>query len=425
MYLTRVLERSFMDPSYAYVRGVTMDDLRVRVDQIAMGENTDVRRQLMRNGIEIIIGTALFVHAHTVLVHEARRGRTLNADYVLIATGSRPSRPESIPFDDKRVLDSDSILAISDIPKSLLIVGAGVIGCEYACLFATLGTKVTLIDKRTELLPFLDREIVEALQYHMRRDDVEFRLGEGVKKITKNHECVHAVLETGTNIGADIALYSVGRVGTTRLLDLDAAGVECSRRGLISVNEHFQTSVETIYAAGDVIGNPSLAATAIEQGRLASSHAFGLSVEHRPELIPTGIYTIPEISMVGFTEGELIKQGIAYMVGRSALHETTRGQILGEQTGILKLLVEQETRKVLGVHIIGMGAAELVHLGQAIMALGGTVDYFADSVFNYPTMSGESYKDAALNCVNKLHTAERCRGVTEDAGIEDEYLPIA
>jgi NAD(P) transhydrogenase len=284
-------------------------------------------------------------------------------------------------------------------------VGAGVIGLEYACIFAALGVRVTLIDARTQLLPFVDREIMEALVYHLRATRATLYLGETVSSVeihADDHgEHVRLHLASGKQVIADMALYSIGRRGATDTLNLAAAGVAVDERGRLRVNEHYQTAVPHIYAAGDVIGFPSLASTSMEQGRLATCHAFGVTTHSLPELFPYGIYTIPGMSMVGKTEEELTREGVAYEVGRAHYREIARGQILGDRTGLLKLIFHRETRQLLGVHIIGAEAAELVHIGQAVLAFGGTLDYFVDTVFNYPTLA-ECYKTAAFDGINRI-----------------------
>ena len=300
---------------------------------------------------------------------------------------------------------SDEILDLGELPRTLAVVGAGVIGCEYASIFATLGVRVTLIDKYPRLLTFVDSEIVDALVYHLRRNRVIFRLGEQVTQIEpiddERGQRVRIYLASGKQIVSEKALYSIGRTGQTAGLNLEAIGITPDERGRIKVNECFQTEVPHIYAVGDVIGFPSLASTSMEQGRLAACHAFDIEAKLLPELFPYGIYTIPEISTVGRNEEDLTESSVPYEVGKAQYREIARGQIIGDSTGLLKLIFHLETRKLLGVHIIGEGAAELVHIGQAVMAYGGPVDYFLDTVFNYPTLA-ECYKTAAFDGVNRL-----------------------
>ena len=307
--------------------------------------------------------------------------------------------------DGQRILLSDDILNLASLPRTMAIVGAGVIGLEYGSIFATLGIRVTLIDRYPNLLHFVDRELVDTLVYHMRQKRVTFRLDEEVTWVETfeddRGEHVRIRLISGKQIVTDSALYSVGRTGATRSLKLDAVGLKADGRGRLKVNDHYQTTAPNIYAAGDVIGFPSLASTSGEQGRIASCHAFGMPASSVPELFPYGIYTIPEISMVGRTEEEMTEDVVPYEAGRAQYREIARGQIIGDDSGLLKLLFHARTRKLLGVHIIGEGASELVHIGQAVLAHEGTVDYFVDTVFNYPTLA-ECYKTAALDGINRL-----------------------
>jgi len=297
------------------------------------------------------------------------------------------------------------VLSMDRLPRSLAVIGAGVIGAEYATIFAALGIRVTLIDKRTTLLPFIDAEITQALAYHMHQNRVTLRLGEEVSGMEifadDRGEHVRIRLASGKQVVTDRALYSIGRTGATDALNLDLAGLACDSRGRVPVNEHYQTVMPHIYAVGDVIGFPSLASTSMEQGRLAASHSFGIVAKSMPGLFPYGIYTIPEISTVGRNEAELTEAGIAYEVGKARYNEIARGQIIGDTVGLLKLLFHYETRELLGVHIIGEGASELIHIGQAVLGLGGTVDYFVNTVFNYPTLA-ECYKTAAFDGLNRL-----------------------
>jgi NAD(P) transhydrogenase len=332
----------------------------------------------------------------------------ISGDSVIIASGTRPARPDSVPFDERTVVTSDELLKLDHIPKTMIVVGGGVIGIEYACMLAALRVKITLVEGRHEVLGFLDSEITEALQYQMRRMGVTLRLGEKVAKIehlpaseAANGAAVQATLESGKTLRAETLLYSVGRQGTTAAMCLDRAGLIADDRERLKVNANYQTDVPHIYAVGDVIGFPALASTAMEQGRLAVCHALGAPTRSIPELFPYGIYAIPEISMVGRTEAQLTNAGIPYEAGIAQYRELARGQLLGDTDGMLKLLIHQENHQILGVHAIGTGATELIHIGQAVMALQGTVDYFINNVFNYPTLA-EAYKVAALNGVNKL-----------------------
>jgi NAD(P) transhydrogenase len=326
----------------------------------------------------------------------------VTAEVIVIATGSRPARHPDIPFDDRHVYDSDSILRLDTMPRTLTIVGAGVIGCEYACMFALLGIKVTLIDTRPRVLDLVDHEIADLLVARMREHRITLRLGEEVAAV-RLEEPGRVVAETrsGKVVASEKLLYAVGREGNTADLALERAGLTAGRRGLIPVNEHFQTAVPHVYAVGDVIGFPSLAATAMHQGRRAMAHAFGVPVNGEGARLPYGIYTIPEISMVGETEEQLTQARVPYEVGQAFFREIARGEIVGDRAGMLKLLFERESHRLRGVHIIGEKASELVHIGQAVLAFGGPIEYFVETVFNYPTLS-EAYKVAALNGLNRL-----------------------
>jgi NAD(P) transhydrogenase len=331
--------------------------------------------------------------------------RDVTTANVIVATGTNATKDKHIPFDERRIFISDDILRLDRLPRTLTVIGAGVIGCEYASIFAALGVRVTLIDKRPRLLPFVDSELVEALAYHLRQNRVTLRLGEevgGIEPFEDEHgERVRIHLVSGKQIVTEKALHSIGRTGATRKLNLPVAGLEADSRGRLKVNSHYQTEVPHIYAVGDVIGFPSLASTSMEQGRLAVCHAFGVETNSVPELFPYGIYTIPEISMVGRNEEELTEQGIPYEVGKAQYREIARGQIIGDNTGLLKLIFHLDTRQLLGVHIIGEGASELVHIGQAVLTFGGKMEYFVNTVFNYPTLA-ECYKTAAFDGINRL-----------------------
>jgi NAD(P) transhydrogenase len=386
-----------------------MEDLLFRTDNVIRHEIDVTRHQLMRNRVELLIGTASFSDSHSVKLVDAdgRGQRMVSAANIVIAVGTLATKDQHIPFDGQQVFLSDDILSVQKLPRSLTVVGAGVIGVEYACIFAALGVRVTVIDKRPQLLPFVDAEIADALAYHLRENRVTLRLGEEVKGIEPlsddRGEHVKIVLESGKQIITDKALYSIGRTGATAALNLEAAGIKPDDRGRLKVNDKYQTEAPHIYAVGDVIGFPSLASTSMEQGRLAACHAFGVKAKSVPALFPYGIYTIPEISFVGKTEDELTQAAIPYELGKAQYKEIARGQILGSQTGLLKLIFHLDTRELLGVHIIGEGASELIHIGQAVMAFGGTVEYFVNTVFNYPTLA-ECYKTAAFDGINRLGT---------------------
>ena len=410
LYLTGMNQRELYGASYRVKDRITPADLLARTQHVIGKEVDVVRNQLIRNRIDLLLGHGRFVDPHTVVVEDPGRKEvtTVSGDYVVIATGTRPARPSGVEFDEERVLDSDGILDLKTLPASMVVVGAGVIGIEYASMFAALGTKVTVVEKRDDMLDFCDPEVVEALKFHLRDLAVTFRFGEEVTAVDVGSAGTVTTLASGKQIPAETVMYSAGRQGQTDHLDLQNAGLEVESRGRIWVDERFQTKVEHIYAVGDVIGFPALASTSMEQGRLAAYHAFGEACEGITELQPIGIYSIPEISYVGATEVELTKDAIPYEVGVARYKELARGQIAGDSYGVLKLLVSTEDRKLLGVHIFGTSATEMVHIGQAVMGCGGTVDYLVDAVFNYPTFS-EAYKVAALDVTNKMRALSQFR----------------
>ena len=407
IHLTGSSYRGLFGESYRVKSHITIADLIFVSEQVIRNELDLVRGHFERNDVELVWGNAHFVSPHLLEVVRPDDAERLTADVFVVATGSRPARPDNVPFDPQCVVCSDTLLRLERLPKTMIVVGGGVIGTEYACMMATLGVKVTLVEGRREVLGFLDREITEAFQYHMRRLGTTLRLGEKVAKIEHitstalNAPVVQATLESGKTLQAQALLYSIGRQGTTAGLQLENVGLVADDRERLKVNAHYQTEVPHIYAVGDVIGFPALASTAMEQGRLAVCHAFGEPTCSIPELFPYGVYAIPEISMVGKTEDQLTDAGIPYEAGIAQYKELARGQLLGDDTGMLKLLIHQETRQILGVHAIGSNATELIHIGQAVMAFSGTVDYFINNVFNFPTLA-EAYKVAALNGMNKL-----------------------
>jgi NAD(P) transhydrogenase len=400
-------ERGIYGNSYSVKQHITMRDLLFRVDHVISNEIDVARHQLMRNGVEILTANASFIDPHRLRLELVPDGthQEASASHVVIAVGTTTAHDPFARCDGQHIFTCDDLLNIDHLPRSLAVVGAGVIGLEYACIFAALGVRVTLIDTRPQLLPFVDREIMEALVYHLRANRAILNLGETVSSIEAYHDekgsHVRLHLASGKQVVTDKVLYSVGRRGATDSLGLELAGLHADDRGRLRVNEHYQTDVPHIYAVGDVIGFPSLASTSMEQGRLAACHAFGVATHSFPELFPYGIFTVPGMSMVGKTEEQLTKEGVPYEVGRAQYREIARGQILGDQTGLLKLIFHREDRQLLGVHIIGAEAAELVHIGQAVLALGGKVDYFVDTVFNYPTLA-ECYKTAAFDGINRL-----------------------
>jgi NAD(P) transhydrogenase len=407
LYLTGIDQREIYGQSYRVKDEITIADLTARTRHVVSRENDVVRSQLARNRVTIIQGMGYFVGPHAVEVDDlGGRTRKVTADKIVVATGTRPARPATVAFDDKTIMDSDGIIHLDKVPRTMVVVGAGVIGMEYASMFAALGTKVTVVEKRDRMLDFCDEEVVEALKYHLRDLAVTFRFGETVASVESHPEGAITVLRSGKKIPADTVLYSAGRQGMTDGLNLTSAGLTADERGRIKVDEYFRTKVEHVYAVGDVIGFPALAATSMEQGRLAAHHAFGEQVGSNTVPMPIGIYSIPEISFVGKTEAELTEACVPFEVGVSRYRELARGQIVGDSYGVLKLLVSPEDRTLLGVHVFGTQATELIHIGQAVMGCGGTVDYLVDAVFNYPTLA-ESYKVAALDATNKMRAVTR------------------
>ncbi len=387
--------------NYRVKEKITMDDLAFRAQHVIKTEIDVTRAQLSRNGVELINGTASFRDPQTLRVENPLGSEEYTAEKIVLAAGTKPAVSEMVPVNGRNIITSDQILQMPEIPRSLIVVGGGVIGIEYTCMFATLGVRVTVIDKRPRLLEFADTEIVEALCYHLRDRRVTLRLNETVESVQESDGHVVALLESKKKVSGDTLLYAVGRQGNVDELDLPAAGIEPDARGRIPVDEHYRTSQPNVYAVGDVIGFPSLASVSMEQGRIAAAHAFGVDVQTNPANYPYGIYTIPEISFIGKTEEQLTDEDVPYEVGIAYYREIARGQIRGDTTGRLKLIFHRETKKLLGVHIIGDGASELLHIGQAVLILGGTIEYFIDTVLNYPTLA-ESYKVAAFNGINKL-----------------------
>ncbi len=401
LYLSGYKHREVYKDRYVQKRKITMDDLRRKLDQVIAREMQVIQEYLDRNQVDLYSGEAHFADAHTVQV--TRDGQTVRvaADKILIACGTKPARPSYIPFDGRTIFDSDELLRLDQIPRSMIVIGAGVIGIEYAIMFATLGVEVTVVDGRERLLDFCDREVVDALMFHARSLGMVFRLGEDVVGIDRLRKGLAAVrLESGKRLIAETALFAAGRTGDTAALNLPAAGLKSDDRGRLWCDEKHRTWVPHIYGVGDVIGFPALASASMEQGRRAVCAMFDrpyVAYQH----LPYGLYTIPEISMVGKTEQQLTAERVPYEIGVANFREIARGQISGDENGLLKLLFHRETKQVLGVHCIGDTATEIIHIGQAVMALGGTIEYFRDTVFNYPTMA-EAYKVAAFNGLNKL-----------------------
>ncbi|MEC9345551.1 MAG: Si-specific NAD(P)(+) transhydrogenase [Pseudomonadota bacterium] len=382
----------------------TAERLLSRVGHIVHSEARILQDQMRRNGVEVVAGEARFTGPNSIVVRSSQGQREISASNVVIAVGTRPQRTIQAGVDLPMVITSDEILGLKELPRSMIVIGAGVIGIEYASMFANLGSKVTVIDGRERPLEFLDGEIVDEMIHQLRKHMVTFRMGEIVNRIERREgppEQAVVFLESGKRMVADLVLACTGRVGASDFLDLQKAGLEADDRGRIKVDQQFRSVVPHIFAAGDVIGYPSLAATSSEQGRLAACHAFGIKAEPMSAHFPIGIYAIPEISMAGETEAVLTKARVPYETGTARYREIARGQILGDDSGMLKLIFHAETRKLLGVHVIGTGATELVHIGQAVLSLGGGVDYFLNTVFNYPTLA-ECYKVAALDAHNKM-----------------------
>jgi NAD(P) transhydrogenase len=405
VYLTGMSQRELYGASYRVKKDITIADLLARTQHVIGREVEVVRAQLLRNHVDMIDGFARFVDPHTLTV-EGRSRTTISGDKIVIATGTKPARPSAVDFDEARVLDSDEILQMESIPASLVVVGAGVIGIEYASMFAAVGCRVTVVEQRDHMLEFCDPEIVESLKFHLRDLAVTFRFGEKVVDVAVNSAGTVTTLASGKRIPAEAVMYSAGRQGMTADLDLEKAGLEADKRGRLAIGPHYVTAVDHIYAVGDVIGFPALAATSMDQGRLAAYHAFGEPTNELAALQPIGIYTIPEISYCGATEAELTTSSVPYEIGTARYRELARGQIAGDSYGMLKLLVSTTDRKLLGVHVFGTAATELVHIGQAVMGCGGTIDYLVDAVFNYPTFS-EAYKVAALDATNKIRALQK------------------
>ena len=382
---------------------ISVQDVASRVKAIVTRETEVIRAQLKRNGIAIHQGSAQFLDPHAVEVQGDGEGIRVEAAKILIACGTRPAHSPDIPFDNHRIVDTDHLADLGGLPKEIIVVGAGVVGLEYASFMAALRAEVTVIDERAVVLEFVDRQIVEALSFHLRQLGITFRLAEKVAhvRIDPVRDRIFAELESGKKVQGDALVYALGRQANGDQLHLEAAGLAADSRGRLKVNEFFQTDVSHIYAAGDVIGFPALASSSMEQGRLAACHMFGIPFQHMPDLFPYGIYTIPEISMVGQTEETLTANRVPYEVGIAKYSELAKSMMLGDEAGMLKLLFDPETHKLLGVHALGQRATEIIHIGQAVLFYGGSVEYFRDMVFNYPTLA-EAYKVAALNGLNKL-----------------------
>ena len=402
LHLSGFYDKSFYGAAYNPKDNVSMADLNFRVQHVVENEVGVTQNQLKRNGVDLIHGTGRFTDPHHIRVENSNGFGEFEAQYVVLATGTKPSVNPKVPINGRNIINSDQILSMPQIPRTLIVVGGGVIGVEYACMFATLGVRVIIVEKRPRLLEFADTEMVEALMYHMRDQRATLRLNEEVESVEELPEGkVAANLVSKKRINADALLYAVGRQGNVEGLNLAAAGLEADSRGRIKVDADYRTSQPHIFAVGDVIGFPSLASVSMEQGRISAARAFGVQVESDPAGYPYGIYTIPQISFIGKTEEQLTDADVPYEVGVAYYREIARGQISGHTDGRLKILFHRETLELLGVHIFGEDAAELLHIGQAVFLLKGKVTYFINTVFNYPTLA-ECYKTAAFNGLNRL-----------------------
>jgi NAD(P) transhydrogenase len=402
LHLSGYLYQNVYGINYRVKEKITMADLSFRVLHVIKTETDVIRAQLARNGVELLQGTASFIDPHRIRIQSGNGQTEIEGAAIVIATGTKPAESPKVPLNGRSIVSSDQVLQMPELPKTLIVVGGGVIGVEYTCMFATLGVRVVLIERRPRLLEFADAEMVEALSYHLRDTRVTMRLNEEVVSVEETPDGgVVANLESKKRISGDALLYAVGRQGNVEDLDLATAGLEADARGRISVDREYRTAQPHIFAVGDVIGFPSLASVSMEQGRLAAAYACGRGEQSNPASYPYGIYTIPEISFIGKTEEQLTDEDVPYEVGVAYYREIARGQIRGDTTGRLKLIFHRETKELLGIHVIGEGASELLHIGQAVMILGGTIEYFVHTVFNYPTLA-ECYKAAAFNGLNKL-----------------------
>ncbi|QQA42869.1 Si-specific NAD(P)(+) transhydrogenase [Pelagovum pacificum] len=399
-------EREFYGRGYRVKQDITAMDLMQRLHKTLDHEVEVLQHQFMRNKVKSAFAEAKFIDDHHVQLTTAEgEVSEVEFDKALIAVGTRPFRPDNVPFDKKRVFDSDEILELDHLPRSLTVIGGGVIGVEYATIFSALDVPVTLIESRKEILPFIDDEITEDFIHQMRDRGMTVRLGATIEKVENTEAGVTVSLEDGRRVKSDLLLFAAGRSGNVGSLNVSALGIEADKRGRIGVDpKTFQTSVPNIYAAGDVIGFPSLASTSMEQGRVAACHAFGMPLPPAPETFPYGIYAVPEISTVGMSEEDVRKANIPYECGIARFRETSRGHIMGVNSGFLKLIFSLETRRLLGAHIVGEGATELIHIGQAVINLKGSVDFFVENTFNYPTLA-EAYKVAGLDAWNRMAPA--------------------
>ncbi|MGZ8381172.1 MAG: Si-specific NAD(P)(+) transhydrogenase [Nitrospira sp.] len=402
LYFSGIPQRSIYGTPYRLKEKITIEELARHANYVIKNEIKVVHAQMARNRVDMIFGSASFLDPHRLRIQHRSDSIEHTADFIVIAVGTEPNRPPDIPFDDISIIDTDGLMTLERIPDSIVIVGGGVIGTEYASILAAVGVPTTLIDKRPRLLEFADDEIIDMFQRELKELGVILYHEEEVVEIKRGADnSIDVHLRHAKPIQASALMYAIGRVGATKELNLEAAGLKSDNRGRLSVNEHFQTTIPHIYAAGDVVGFPALASTSMQQGRHASCHAFGHPDHTDNSLLPYGIYSIPQISMVGRSEEELTQAGVPYAVGIARYKEIARGLLMGDEAGMLKLLFHRDTKHLLGVHIIGEGATELIHIGQAVMAFHGTINYFIDTVFNYPTLA-ECYKVAALDGMNRM-----------------------
>ncbi len=396
-------ERSFYGRSYRVKDQIDADDLKSRLHMTLDHEVDVLEHQFNRNHVETLHGLAKFIGPNEIEVAtEAGETSRITADKFLISTGTRTFRPDYVPFNNKTIVDGDEFLEMDTIPRSLVVVGAGVIGVEYATMFSALDVRVTLVEPRDTFLDFIDQRLIQEFTYLIRENGVDLRLGSAIKTIQDADAHVEVTLENGRHVRGEMLLFAAGRVGATKSLNLDAVGIETDHRGRITVDRKtYQTNIPHIYAAGDVIGHPSLASTSLQQGRVAACHALETPTLEESPWFPYGIYSVPEMSTCGMSEEELAERDIPYEIGIARFRETSRGHIMGLEHGLLKMLVSLKTRRLLGVQIVGEGATELIHIGQAVMNLKGTVDYFVQNTFNYPTLA-EAYKIAGLDAFNRM-----------------------
>ncbi|WP_227309102.1 Si-specific NAD(P)(+) transhydrogenase [Acidisoma cellulosilyticum] len=414
--LTGYRERGFYGRAYRVKKDIEAEDLMSRLHKTLDHEVDILEHQFARNSVRTMAGAARFVDPHTVEVTAEHGEVTLvRGEKILVAVGTRPYRPKDVPFDGVSVLDSDEIVDLKKLPRSLTVVGAGVIGVEYATIFSALDVAVTLVESRSTFLDFIDHEIIEDFVHQLRDRNMAIRFGSKVASIAMEDGWPVTILESGRRVRSQMLLYCAGRVGATDSINMEAAGLTADDRGRLHVNpQTLQTNVPHIYAAGDAIGFPSLASTSMEQGRIAACHAFHMPLPPAPEFFPYGIYAVPEISTVGMSEEDVRSRGIPYECGIARFRETSRGHIMGLETGMMKMIFSIRTHRLLGVHIVGEGATELIHIGQAVLNLKGKLEYFIENTFNYPTLA-EAYKIAALDAYNRL-----AKGATGVAPVSSE-----